>query len=363
MSQQILVVDDNADVLAFIQLLMKRYGYQVIKALSGAEALDFVAHDLPDLVLLDVMMPQMDGFEVCRRLRADPRTAHLPVMMLTAKVEIEGRVEAFRAGADDYVTKPIHPAELVARIQAILEHSAGGLNEHAISVLGARGGVGATTLAVNLAMASAAQARTILADMEVGGMAAAHLGLHPLHGLSNLLTLEADAMDQANVEAALTSHSSGLRLLAAPDGPVDSVRIGAVSDRLLSLCDVCLFDLGSGWSQTAREIAQRSHHFILALDPDPITLMQAQRVMRGLNEARLSQSLKIVCVNRPGLPAETAQTVIRAALGSEPMAMIGPAANALYEALEQGNPLVVSQPDHPAAVQMRALANSLLRAG
>jgi len=366
MSQRILAVDDDADVPTLIRLLLKRYGIEVIEARSGAEALGFLAHDLPDLVILDVMMPEMDGYEVCRHIRADPRMAHLPVVMLTARTLLESRVEAFRAGADDYVTKPVHAAELVARLQAILEHSASGpvhKEGRAISVLGARGGVGATTLAVNLALALAAQARTILTDLEVGGMAAAHLGLNPPHGLNNLLTLEADAIDPANVEAVLTPHPSGLRLLAAADGPVDSARVGAVFNRLLSLCDVCVFDLGAGLSQIARTIAQHSHDFILVLDSDRVGLMQVHRVMHGLNEARLPHAaLKLVWINRLGLSAENAQSAIRASLGHDPVAIIGPAANAMYDAIEQGQPLLVSQPDHPAAVQMRALAASLMSA-
>jgi DNA-binding response OmpR family regulator len=364
MSQRILAVDDDADVLTLIRFLLKRYGIEVIEARSGAEALGFLAHDLPDLVILDVMMPEMDGYEVCRHIRANPRTAHLPVVMLTARTQLESRVEAFRAGADDYVTKPVHAAELVARLQAILEHSASGpvhKEGRAISVLGARGGVGATTLAVNLALALTAQARTILADLEVGGMAAAHLSLNPPHGLNNLLTLEVDTIDQASVEAVLTPHSSGLRLLAAADGPVDSARVGAVFNRLLSLCDVCVFDLGAGLGQITRTIAQRSQDFILVLDSDRVGLMQVHRVMHGLDEARLPHAaLKLVWINRLGISAENAQSAIRASLGYDPVAIIGPAANAMYDAIEQGQPLLVSQPDHPAAVQMRALAASLM---
>jgi DNA-binding response OmpR family regulator len=366
MSQQILAVDDDADVLILIKLWLQRYGFQVIEVRSGVEALKFLAHDLPDLVILDVMMPEMDGFEVCRHIRADPRTARLPVVMLTARTQLESRVEAFRAGADDYVTKPVSAIELVTRIQVILEHSSSA-SEHkqgrAISVLGVKGGVGATTLTVNLALAGAAQARTILVDLEAGGMAAAHLGLNPSHGLNSLLMLEADAIDLPHIEAALTAHPSGLRLLAATERPVDSARISAIFDRLLSLCDICLFDLGSGLSQTARVISQRCHDFILVLDSDRVTLIQAQHVVRGLNEALLSHNaLKMVWVNRRGLPTDLAQAAIRATLDHDPITVIGPASVALYEAIEQGQPLMLSQPDHPVTVQMRMLANSLMSA-
>jgi len=367
MNQRILAVDDDTDVLALIKIMLGRHGLDVIEAESGPEALLLLADDLPDLILLDVMMPEMDGYEVCRQIRDDPRTTHLPVVMLTARTQPESRVEAFRAGADDYVTKPLRPTELVTRLQAILEHPAGSLGQkegRAISVLGAKGGVGATTLAVNLALAMAAHARTILADLEVGGMMTAHLGVNPFYGLNTLLTLEADAMDQASVEAALTPHPSGLRLLAASDNYADATRVRTITNRLLSFCDVCLFDLGSGLNPTARAIAQHSHDFVLVIDSDRVGLMQAQRVMQGLNEARLpGKALKIVWINRLGLPTEAAQDAIRAMLGHDPVAIIGPAADALYDAAEHGQPLVTSRPDHPAAVQMRALAAALMSAG
>lgn len=127
MSPRILAVDDDEDILTLIKLILKQHGLEMIPATSGMEALERLTHDLPDLVILDLMMPEMDGLEVCRHIRADPRTAHLPVMILTARTQPESRAEAFRAGADDYVTKPVHPDELVARLQAILEHAASAL--------------------------------------------------------------------------------------------------------------------------------------------------------------------------------------------------------------------------------------------
>jgi pilus assembly protein CpaE len=366
MGQRVLVVDDDIDTLNLIGLTLKRYGFEVAKALSGQEALDLLNHDMPDLMILDVMMPQMDGYEVCRLIRADPRLARLPVVMLTARSQMESQVEAFRAGADDYITKPVRTTELIARLQAVMEHSIGPFEQKSarvISVLGAKGGVGGTTLAVNLALALAAQTRTILADLEVGGMAAMHLGLDPDRGLRDLLVREVDDLDLASVEAALTSHSSGLRLLAAADELIDPLRAGAVLNRLLSLCDVCLFDLGAGLSQTARALAQRSNDFVLALDSDRITLTQAQRVVHSLSEAKLPQDvLKLVWVNRLGTPVDTAQAAIRAVLGHDPTTIIEPAAQELYHALECSQPLVISQPDHPAALRMRALADLLMSA-
>ncbi len=104
--------------------------------------------------MLDMMMPRMDGYEVCRRLRATLQTAQVPIIMLTARGQVEDKVAGFEAGADDYVAKPVTPAELVAQVKALLLRStyAGAAKAKSIALIGAKSGVGVTTLAVNLAI-------------------------------------------------------------------------------------------------------------------------------------------------------------------------------------------------------------------
>jgi len=106
MAQTILVVDDDLDTLMLIGLTLQRRGFSVTKAQSGPEALEKLQTAMPDLMIVDVMMPYMDGYELCRTVKDDPRTAHLPVVMLTAKAQTASQLEGFRAGAVDYITKP-----------------------------------------------------------------------------------------------------------------------------------------------------------------------------------------------------------------------------------------------------------------
>ncbi len=113
----ILVVDDEKRMVRFIRLNLEHDGFQVISAYSGLQALDQVRTSLPDLVLLDVMLPDLDGFEVLRRIR---EVSTVPVIMLTAKGEENDRVRGLEMGADDYVTKPFSPRELVSRVRAVL---------------------------------------------------------------------------------------------------------------------------------------------------------------------------------------------------------------------------------------------------
>jgi diguanylate cyclase (GGDEF)-like protein len=120
----ILVVDDDADIVRFVEMNLRLEGYRVLIARDGLEALEMVAAEVPDLVLLDVMIPGVDGVEVTRRLRADSRTSTLPVIMLTAKTMTADRVLGLTTGADDYIIKPFDTLELVARVKSTLRRNA-----------------------------------------------------------------------------------------------------------------------------------------------------------------------------------------------------------------------------------------------
>lgn len=120
MKQRILVVDDEPDVLELVEYNLSGAGYSVITAADGAEAMAKIRTHQPDLVILDVMMPEMDGTEVCKVLRRDPATADIPIILLTARAGEIDRVLGFELGADDYVTKPFSPRELVLRVKSLL---------------------------------------------------------------------------------------------------------------------------------------------------------------------------------------------------------------------------------------------------
>ena len=120
---KILVVDDEPSIVEVVSLYLARAGFQVTSAHDGQTALREMAKELPDLVVLDLMLPGKDGFRVYKELRADQRTQHIPVIMLTAKGELEDKITGLELGADDYVTKPFSPKELVLRVKALLKRS------------------------------------------------------------------------------------------------------------------------------------------------------------------------------------------------------------------------------------------------
>ncbi len=119
----VLVVDDDRDVAGTIERTLRRRDHEVVVAYSGAQALQLIQERPPDLVVLDIMMPRMDGIEVCQRIRALPNVASVPILFLTAKVKIDDKIEGFEAGADDYLTKPFDLRELELRVRALLRRS------------------------------------------------------------------------------------------------------------------------------------------------------------------------------------------------------------------------------------------------
>ena len=122
----VLLVDDERDLLSVLDFNLRAAGFETVLATRGEEALLALKRRAPDLVLLDLMLPDIPGTEVCRRIKADPRTRHVPVVMLTAKGEEVDRVVGFELGADDYVTKPFSVRELTLRLKAILRRAGGG---------------------------------------------------------------------------------------------------------------------------------------------------------------------------------------------------------------------------------------------
>jgi phosphate regulon transcriptional regulator PhoB len=117
---KILVIEDEADIQEVIAYNLRREGYEVVTCDDGAEGFDMARHETPSLLLLDLMLPGMDGIEICRRLRQDPITSNIPIIMVTAKGEESDVVIGLGVGADDYVVKPFSPRELVARVRAVL---------------------------------------------------------------------------------------------------------------------------------------------------------------------------------------------------------------------------------------------------
>jgi len=123
MKEKIVIVEDEKDIVKMLEYNLKKEGYRVFSVRDGEDALDSANREHPDLIILDLMLPGMDGLEVCKELKKETKTASIPVIMLTAKSQESDKVIGLELGADDYVTKPFSPRELIARIKAVLRRT------------------------------------------------------------------------------------------------------------------------------------------------------------------------------------------------------------------------------------------------
>lgn len=130
MNQNIAVIDDEPDILHLLSLNLKKAAFEVDTFANAGSFMASLRHTLPDLIILDLMLPDEDGFDVCRELKADPRFESIPIIMLTARVHEADKVSGLELGADDYITKPFSPRELVARVKAVLRRGRGQSREY-----------------------------------------------------------------------------------------------------------------------------------------------------------------------------------------------------------------------------------------
>ena len=228
MSARILVADDDPQIVRLLQSYLAADGMLVFTAADGLEAMHVIRRERPDLVVLDLMLPARSGFEVARLMRADEQLARIPILMLTARVEDEDKIAGFELGADDYVTKPFNPRELVMRVRAILRRAAGGTAPAAILQVGAvrldedRHSVTLNGSALELTPSEFAILHVLMANVE--------------HALTRGELIEkAFGYEYEGIERTVDSHIKNLRKKIEPD-PAQPVYIETVYGIGYRLC-------------------------------------------------------------------------------------------------------------------------------
>jgi CheY-like chemotaxis protein/MinD-like ATPase involved in chromosome partitioning or flagellar assembly len=379
MAEKILIVDDDVDSLKLIGLMLQRHGYEVSVANSGGQALTKADSDQPNLIILDVMMPDMNGLEVCRRLRANNRTNGIPIIMFTAKTLIDDKVKGFEAGADDYLTKPTHPAELASRVKAILARSTTkqettppapadnkprGLT---IGVIGAKGGVGTTTIAINIAAAAMNGGdNPIVADFRPGqGAMSIALGLIRTQSMGRLLSASPADITPKAIENSLATHQSGLRVLASYISPKDfalSINYDnaiSVVRALRGISKPSVFDLGSGFNPFVSKLHSEMDKLVIVVEPNAVTLSMARELLKQLDEDGAGGRINIAILNRAQSSLQTSWQEVENVVGREIKAIISPAPEAAFQAIESKVPVVLLQPNSIVAGQLTKLADDM----
>lgn len=381
MAEKILIVDDDVDTLRLVGLMLQRQGYQIIAASNGDQGLVKAFEERPDLILLDVMMPDMDGYEVTRRLRNNPVTASTPILMFTAKTQLDDKVAGFEVGANDYLTKPTHPAELQSHVKALLARAGKkdareivtaplGRNGFVIGVLATRGGLGVSSLAANLATAlmTRAQADVILAEMVPGhGTIGADMGIPSQRSLNDLLLGTTAEITREKVISAVVPHSSGLKLLLASENPRDVYLTSRVSNyevliaRLSSLARYVVLDLGSSFLPFVQGILPLCSERIVVLEGTASTIEQSKLLIDEIVALGIDRkAISTVLNNRIRSESQMPLNKAKEKLGHSIIATLTPAPEVFVQALRMQTTAVLCQPTNVTSQQFVKIAEQLL---
>jgi len=365
MAEKILIIDDDVDTLRLVGLMLQRQGYLISAASNGSQGLAKALEERPDLILLDVMMPDMDGYEVTRRLRKNPATVSIPILMFTAKTQLDDKVTGFEVGADDYLTKPTHPTELQAHVKALLARAAPketGSNivtaphEHhgyVIGVLSTRGGLGVSTLASNLAASLFTRAQTdvILAELTPGqGTLSMDFGLPSQKGLTEILP-----------------HNSGVKLLLASENPRDVTLTSQVQNyealiaRLASLSRFVILDMGIGLPAFVQSTLPMCNECMVILEGVPGTIQHTKLLIEEIEALKVdSKNIHVILNNRQRSEAQMSWTVVQEKLGHPIAATLTPAPELFMQAARMQTPAVMSQPTNMTSQQFLKIADSVI---
>jgi DNA-binding response OmpR family regulator/CO dehydrogenase nickel-insertion accessory protein CooC1 len=380
MPEKILIIDDDVDTLKLVGMMLQKQGYKIIAAANGEQGLKLAEAENPDLILLDVMLPEMDGYEVARRLRAVSLTAETPILMFTAKTQLDDKVTGFESGADDYLTKPTHPTELRAHVKALLTRPKKGklptapLREvkrsFTVGVIAPRGGQGVTTVAVNLgdALRITAKSDVIVAELRPGmGTLGPDMGEPNPIFLAELLSAGLSDISRQKIQEKLYTHSNGLRLLfgsvQARDGLLANTPdlMEALVEQLRFLSPYLVLDLGAGLRPLVQKILSSCSEILVLVEPVTNSVIFSKALITDLADLIGSQQqIHPIVVNRIRSDTQLTMAQMEETLGQTPLIAITPAPELVYSATRMKTTVVDSSPESLTYQQFVKLAEVIL---
>lgn len=376
MAATILAVDDNEINLKVVKTTLAQAGYSVITAVNGMDALEKADSTRLDLIILDISMPMMDGYEVCRRLRANPKTSHVPIIILTAYNALEDKIKGFEAGADDYLTKPFQPAELQARVGVMIRRAAmaqnaprkttsNQKNAKVISLFSMRGGAGVSTMAANMAagIAKIWGTNVALVDLSLAmGQAALMLNLSLRNTWLDLIDIPKEELEPEIIEAAFLKHENHVHVLAAPRSIVDGERIphelvDTVLHHIKTMYDYVIIDLPGIFNEATFHALDISDEIICLLSPELASVRAMIGTLEVFEELNYPESKEIiVLLNRTFEKHGLALKNIEKALKKQINLVVPFAPEAFVNSINFGVPIVLGDAANPMVELLEDIA-------
>jgi pilus assembly protein CpaE len=373
---KILVVDDEANVQRLLQYTLKQAGYTVVIAGDGQEALKLWRAEQPALILLDVGLPKVDGYAVAEQIRADEAgKGHVPIIMLTSEKEVEQKVRGLRAGADDYLVKPFHQAELLARMRGLLSRfdAASGVASRGrpplgkmIAFYGAKGGVGATTIAINTAIALHANLDRKVALVD----AVLQFGDHRVFldlGNDRKSVTDLMAVAQADVDllkSVVVKHDSGVDLLLAPTSPEEADlitpdRFAGILTMLRSMYDYVIVDVDKRLGDLALSILDHADEVHIVMTADLSCLKNVRLVLEALRKVGFDPKRLKLVLNRSNAFTGVSVSAAEGALKRQFETKIANEYRIAISAQNTGSPFNYSKPDSALSKEIVELAQAI----
>ncbi len=362
---RILVIEDEKVYQKMIANALSSQEYDIIFADNGLQGLEMAKENHPDAIITDVMMPEINGYEVTRLLRREIQFSDVPIIILTAQTELQDKLKSYEAGADVYLTKPFTPAELLAILSVLLrridkseatipefqrtEHADGKI----IAVHSLRGGIGCSSLAVNLGVELALLWRkpTILLDLTmVAGQVALMLNSTLRRTWADLARYSSAEIDQDMLDSIISKHESGLAFIAAPTFPTEAETIsadtlGAAIGLMKLNNDYIVADLSHNFDNLTLETLDVADLILLVVSPDLASIRAASAALDTYTKLNYPpEKIKLVINStfpNHGIPKDK----IEAALSLSAFVSIPYTPDIFVRSINNGQPLVLSKPD------------------
>lgn len=372
---RVLLIDDEQFYFKLIQKTLKEANYDLEYAKNGTEGLSKVPTFEPDMLIVDLKLPEMDGFQILDRIRRDPKFSHVPVIVITAQDELSEKLRAFELGADDYLVKPFQPEELVARmgilarrgkaIQMVREmESTQKSNASFITVHSLRGGVGCSSIVVNLGLAfhKLWGKSTLLIDgILTAGQVALMLDGKPGATWENLVGIDLEVLDDAVIGEMMCVHKSGIRYIASPRYPIagdtfTTETMHTFLDKLKNKNEFIVVDTSHDFSDMTIQMLTMSSTILLVMAPEMASLRTTISALEIYDRLAIPlDKVKIVLNNNSSNPA-IKQAQLEKVL-KRPIDFVLPfEAGEVNRALNFGQPFILSNPDLPICLNLEKMA-------
>ncbi len=375
---RVLMIDDEQVFFRMAASVLTTKGYELEYAPTGKEGLAKIAAFIPEIIITDMRLPDMSGFDILQSLRRDPRYQHIPVIFVTSVKTLEEKLKAFELGADDYLTKPFEPEELAARLEILARRAKASQNNpndeqsklnsgQVIVVHSLRGGSGVSSIAANLAIANYQlwEKPTLLIDSAIfSGQVSTMLNIAPKLNLGRFADLEPSEIDASMIAELIMTHKSGINFIAAPRFPVAAdafndefwnILIHSVIDNYSCL----VIDTSHDFSDSAISILMKANIILLIVNPELASLKVAVSALKTYEQLGIPPDTIKLVLNQPFPNLSIDRIQFQKAIGKEIEFDVPYEPIEVLRAINLGNPFILNKPDIPISKKIEDMAYAL----